>query len=99
MRGYLDVCGGDVADALALYRWNTQISGAYWETLGHVEIVLRNVLAGPCHRANHAHPAKSATTTRSGVVVFGMIHTVTHSRLRLGSEDNVWVLPTLIKLM
>lgn len=45
VRGYLDACGGDVADALALYRWNTQISGAYWETLGHVEIVLRNVLA------------------------------------------------------
>lgn len=45
MQGYLDACGGDPAAALALYSWNTQISGAFWETLSHLEVVLRNVLA------------------------------------------------------
>ncbi|SFT89114.1 Abi-like protein [Actinopolyspora lacussalsi subsp. righensis] len=45
MRGYLDACGGDPDIALELYRWNTRISGAFWETLSHLEIVLRNVLA------------------------------------------------------
>ena len=46
MQGYVDAAGGDVAAALELYRWNTQVSGAFWETLSHLEIVLRNVLAG-----------------------------------------------------
>ncbi|WP_438388811.1 hypothetical protein [Actinopolyspora saharensis] len=46
MQSYLDACGGDPAAALDLYRWNARISGAFWETLGHLEVVLRNVLAG-----------------------------------------------------
>ena len=45
MQGYLDVCGGDPGAALQLYRWNTRASGAFWETLSHLEVVLRNVLA------------------------------------------------------
>ncbi|MFC7342379.1 hypothetical protein [Saccharopolyspora griseoalba] len=45
MRGYLDAVGGDPAAALELYRWNTAVGGAFWETLGHVEVVLRNALA------------------------------------------------------
>lgn len=44
-RGYLEVCGGDGAAALELYRWNSLVSGAFWETLGHLEVALRNVLA------------------------------------------------------
>ncbi|GAA2783215.1 hypothetical protein [Saccharopolyspora taberi] len=44
-QGYLDACGADAEAALELYRWNTQISGAFWETLSHLEIVLRNALA------------------------------------------------------
>jgi hypothetical protein len=45
MRDYLAQCGGDPVAGLDLYRWNTAASGAFWETLGHLEIVLRNVLA------------------------------------------------------
>ena len=45
VRGYLDACGGDPDAALALYRWNTLAGGALWESLSHLEIVLRNVLA------------------------------------------------------
>lgn len=42
---YDQQCGGDPAAALALYRWNGELSGAFWETLGHVEVLLRNTLA------------------------------------------------------
>ncbi|SDP95149.1 Abi-like protein [Actinopolyspora xinjiangensis] len=45
MWGYSHACGGDPVAALELYRWNTRISGAFWETLSHLEIALRNVLA------------------------------------------------------
>ncbi len=45
MQGYLDACGGDSIAALELYRWNSRASGAFWETLSHLEVVLRNVLA------------------------------------------------------
>ena len=38
-------CAGDQAAALALYRWNGELSGAFWETLGHVEVLLRNTLS------------------------------------------------------
>lgn len=42
---YRTYCKGDVAAALDLYRWNTEITGALWETIGHVEVALRNTLA------------------------------------------------------
>lgn len=45
-QGYLDHCGGDQMKALALYQWNTEVSAAMWETLGHLEVVLRNRVAG-----------------------------------------------------
>jgi hypothetical protein len=43
--GYLAHCGGgDAAAAVELYRWNGELAGAFWESLGHVEVVLRNTL-------------------------------------------------------
>lgn len=42
---YLAYCGGDLDAALELYRWNTEITGAMWETVGHLEVALRNTLA------------------------------------------------------
>jgi hypothetical protein len=41
---YLAACGGDQTAALELYVWNTRVGGAFWETLGLVEVVLRNAL-------------------------------------------------------
>ncbi|WP_207921336.1 Abi family protein [Micromonospora sp. KC721] len=41
---YRAACGGDLAAAVALYRWNAEISAALGTTLGHVEILLRNAL-------------------------------------------------------
>jgi hypothetical protein len=41
---YLYACHGDQAEAIELYVWNTRVGGAFWETLGLVEVVLRNAL-------------------------------------------------------
>jgi hypothetical protein len=44
MSTYLYACNGSQADAVALYVWNLRASGAFWETLDVVEVVLRNAL-------------------------------------------------------
>jgi hypothetical protein len=36
--------GGDLDHAVELYLWNAAVAGALWEVLGHVEVVVRNVL-------------------------------------------------------
>ncbi|SFT22181.1 hypothetical protein [Streptomyces sp. ok210] len=41
---YLTACGGDTTAALALYRWNSDLAAAFFEPLGHLEIMLRNAL-------------------------------------------------------
>ncbi|NED22270.1 hypothetical protein G3I31_30200 [Streptomyces sp. SID9913] len=41
---YLTACAGDFAAALALYRWNSDLAAAFFEPLGHLEIMLRNAL-------------------------------------------------------
>ncbi len=41
---YLTACAGDSAAALALYRWNSDLAAAFFEPLGHLEIMLRNAL-------------------------------------------------------
>jgi hypothetical protein len=42
---YLQHCNNDLSAAIGLYEWNTSISAALWETLGHTEVVLRNTVA------------------------------------------------------
>jgi hypothetical protein len=41
---YLDEMGGDHEQAVALYIWNARISAAMFETLHHVEVLLRNAI-------------------------------------------------------
>lgn len=41
---YMRQCNGDLVDALRLYAWNNSVAGAFWESLAHFEIILRNVL-------------------------------------------------------
>jgi len=43
---YLNACGGSLTEALVLYQWNTEVAGAFWETLGQWEVLLRNVIDG-----------------------------------------------------
>ncbi|MFB7852419.1 hypothetical protein ACFC34_36135 [Streptomyces sp. NPDC056053] len=44
LKPYLTECAGDFAAALALYRWNSDLAAAFFEPLGHLEIMLRNAL-------------------------------------------------------
>jgi hypothetical protein len=44
LRPYRQAGGGDLEPALALYAWNTLAAGAFFEDLGHLEVVLRNAL-------------------------------------------------------
>lgn len=41
---YTAAAGGSAADAALLYGWNVQLAGAWHETLGLFEVVLRNAL-------------------------------------------------------
>jgi len=43
---YLAHCGGDFDAAVAMYRWNSAITSAFWEPIGHLEVALRNTLDG-----------------------------------------------------
>ncbi|MFK4087380.1 hypothetical protein ACI2LF_24950 [Kribbella sp. NPDC020789] len=43
--GYVRHCGGDTTAALEFYQWNLEASAAFWESLGHLEVVLRNRIA------------------------------------------------------
>ncbi|WP_274919470.1 hypothetical protein [Streptomyces sp. WZ-12] len=51
---YLAACGGDATAALVLYRWNSAAAAAFFESLGHLEIMLRNAMdARLVHRQQH----------------------------------------------
>ena len=41
---YLAARDGNLDAAVALYAWNGEVTGAFWEHLGHVEVTLRNTL-------------------------------------------------------
>ncbi|MGA5284838.1 hypothetical protein [Streptomyces sp. E1N211] len=41
---YLTACAGHQDKALSLYRWNSAIAAAFFEDLGHLEVILRNAL-------------------------------------------------------
>jgi hypothetical protein len=43
---YLAHREGDFEAAVRLYRWNAAITAAFWEPIGHLEVALRNTLAG-----------------------------------------------------
>lgn len=49
----------NVTDAIALYEWNTQVSGALFELLQHAEVVLRNAMSRElvALRCAHGDPA------------------------------------------
>ena len=41
-RPYLDVCGGDIGQAVELYQWSVRLTGACFEAIHYVEVVIRN---------------------------------------------------------
>lgn len=42
---YVTTCDGDFCSAVDLYRWNSSLTAAFWEPIGHLEVALRNTLA------------------------------------------------------
>jgi len=42
LSSYMDVMGGDLLQALDLYKWNIALSGALFEAIAVVEVVVRN---------------------------------------------------------
>ncbi|ROS28363.1 hypothetical protein EDF22_0085 [Rathayibacter sp. PhB127] len=44
LRHYLAETEGDLNRARALYEWNVTTSAAFWESLGHLEVGLRNAI-------------------------------------------------------
>lgn len=41
---YVVACTGRLDDALVLYQWNTAVTGAFWEDMAHLEVLLRNAI-------------------------------------------------------
>lgn len=41
---YVSACAGDRQRAFALYGWNADIGAAFWRTLGHIEVLVRNAM-------------------------------------------------------
>lgn len=42
LQSYLLECRGVEEDAILLYRWNSELSAAFWESIGYLEVALRN---------------------------------------------------------
>jgi len=42
---YVARCDGDFDAAVELYRWNSVVTAAFWEPIGHLEVALRNALS------------------------------------------------------
>ncbi|MGN2635849.1 hypothetical protein ACTD5D_06580 [Nocardia takedensis] len=55
---YLAPTGGDDRRALALYRWNIEMSGALQEATGIAEVFLRNAMDAQLRRWNAAQPPR-----------------------------------------
>ena len=50
LTSYEAAASGDVATAFALYEWNSRVSAALFEVIGHTEVVVRNAMAGQFER-------------------------------------------------
>lgn len=44
LKHYLSAAGNDTAKAEALYEWNVDAASAFWGSLGHLEVALRNTI-------------------------------------------------------
>lgn len=42
LHNYLMECKGDKGKAILLYRWNSELSAAFWESIGYLEVAFRN---------------------------------------------------------
>ncbi len=58
LKHYLNECGGHQNQAILLFNWNSDISAAFWESLGHLEVGLRNAID---RQMSARHTAKGRT--------------------------------------
>ncbi|MGN6274849.1 MAG: hypothetical protein ACTHNP_02835 [Solirubrobacterales bacterium] len=59
-RAFLEAMDGDVAQATALYDWNTCISAVFFEVIGYTEVLLRNAIDAQFSPLHHDHPARES---------------------------------------
>ncbi|QNE18186.1 hypothetical protein F1D05_10125 [Kribbella qitaiheensis] len=80
---YLSATNGNLRDALRLYDWNVEISGAFYESLHQFEVVLRNALDEELSAWNalQTNPATGAAHSRDWLM------DPSHLLLRLTQND------------
>jgi hypothetical protein len=63
---YSGACAGDLEKAVRLYRWNASVSAAFWEVLGHGEVILRNAMHNElvAHHQRRSDPGEWFDDTR-----------------------------------
>jgi hypothetical protein len=44
LQPYKLIVAEDLSQAIELYQWNAQVSAAFWVTLGHIEVLVRNAM-------------------------------------------------------
>lgn len=57
---YIAYCDGNLGAAIELYRWNAEVTAAFWEPIGHLEVALRNTLSAQL-AARHLRLGREAT--------------------------------------
>ncbi len=60
LKPFLDAGGGDLPAALELYEWHARLSAASFQTMHHVEVLLRNAVDG---QLGKDHPDEPLTQT------------------------------------
>ncbi|GGM38649.1 Abi family protein [Promicromonospora citrea] len=86
---YLGRAAGDADRAFELYQWNSRLTGATHEALGHVEVALRNALDARLRTWNAVQPPAPQHGVASyssnwlevpAAPLYGLLNTVRHGR-------------------
>lgn len=59
LRPYLQSCDGNIRDALKLYKWNMRLSAACFQTMGILEVFIRNAFDRQLRNWAHASGSQS----------------------------------------
>lgn len=84
LRHYLNDCNGDQALAAELYRWNSAVSGAFWEGLSYFEVSIRNAIDA---RMSARHAKKG----RTGHWIFDDARELGRDRFGVGNHQQPYL--------
>jgi hypothetical protein len=87
LRSYLRVCGGELAAALELYRWNHDIAGSLLRPLCDLEVTLRNALVRELEALASPAPWWSMPALRADEKCHINIKRATRTLLRAGKDQ------------